>query len=252
MKIRIMSDLHCEGWDFKYEPAGEDALLLAGDIHTRDRHLGLINQLPPEVKIIMVAGNHEYYHGCFEDVNKYLLGLQDTFHNFVFLNNSSTIIDDLHIFGGTMFTDYSLHGIAEQWFAAKQADQGITDFHHISKQDHLHYNVRQWNTQDHVEQHEIFVRELGAWLKQTEGKKRLVMSHFIPSHQGVHQKYRNSALNPYFAVDMESFMGWEGHWVNGHGHDSFDYMVGDTRVISNPRGYGRENPQFNPNLIIEV
>ena len=26
-------------------------------------------------------------------------------------------------------------------------------------------------------------------------------------------------------------------WVHGHMHDDFDYMIGDTRVVCNPRGY---------------
>ena len=43
-------------------------------------------------------------------------------------------------------------------------------------------------------------------------------------------------------------------WVHGHMHDSFDYQVGDTRVICNPSGIlGHAlNPHFNPNLSIEV
>ena len=26
-------------------------------------------------------------------------------------------------------------------------------------------------------------------------------------------------------------------WTHGHTHEDFDYMVGDTRVVCNPRGY---------------
>ena len=26
-------------------------------------------------------------------------------------------------------------------------------------------------------------------------------------------------------------------WTHGHTHDEFDYMVGTTRVVCNPRGY---------------
>ena len=26
-------------------------------------------------------------------------------------------------------------------------------------------------------------------------------------------------------------------WTHGHTHEEFDYMVGDTRVVCNPRGY---------------
>jgi hypothetical protein len=26
-------------------------------------------------------------------------------------------------------------------------------------------------------------------------------------------------------------------WTHGHTHELFDYMIGDTRVVCNPRGY---------------
>jgi len=41
-------------------------------------------------------------------------------------------------------------------------------------------------------------------------------------------------------------------WVHGHVHDSFDYRVGRTRVLCNPRGCGDENRDFNPGLVVEV
>lgn len=43
-------------------------------------------------------------------------------------------------------------------------------------------------------------------------------------------------------------------WVHGHMHNSVDYRVGATRVVTNPRGYaGHEiNPNFNPQLVIEI
>lgn len=43
-------------------------------------------------------------------------------------------------------------------------------------------------------------------------------------------------------------------WVHGHTHDSFDYMIGSTRVLCNPRGYIPEeaNKQFDPALIVDL
>jgi hypothetical protein len=40
--------------------------------------------------------------------------------------------------------------------------------------------------------------------------------------------------------------------MHGHTHDSADYRVGETRVVCNPRGYGLENPSYDPALVIEV
>jgi predicted phosphodiesterase len=43
-------------------------------------------------------------------------------------------------------------------------------------------------------------------------------------------------------------------WVHGHTHNSFDYMLGKTRVIVNPYGYKdvEINPQYNKDLVIEL
>jgi hypothetical protein len=47
------------------------------------------------------------------------------------------------------------------------------------------------------------------------------------------------------------------YFLHGHVHKSFDYVLGNTRVVSNPRGYPapggkRENPHFDPGLVLEI
>jgi len=40
---------------------------------------------------------------------------------------------------------------------------------------------------------------------------------------------------------------------NGHTHPCFDYVLGETRIVCNPRGYdGHEDTGWNPNKIVEV
>jgi hypothetical protein len=35
-------------------------------------------------------------------------------------------------------------------------------------------------------------------------------------------------------------------------HNNFDYLVGDTRVMCNPKGYPGENSEFDFNFTFEV
>jgi 3',5'-cyclic AMP phosphodiesterase CpdA len=47
------------------------------------------------------------------------------------------------------------------------------------------------------------------------------------------------------------------YWLHGHVHKTFDYTIGDTRIVCNPRGHSapggmRENPHFDPHLTIQV
>jgi hypothetical protein len=34
-------------------------------------------------------------------------------------------------------------------------------------------------------------------------------------------------------------------WIHGHTHDEFDYTIGITKVLCNPRGYPKENQHNN-------
>lgn len=243
MKFKLLSDLHIEGYKFHYTWDGEDVLFLAGDIHTRNRHYELLEQTPPFVKVIMVAGNHEYYGKDFNEVRGFLNTLGTVYPNFHFLDNDCITIDGVEIFGGTMFTDFELDGIGEKWFAEQDAMRFIADFAHIPE----------WSIEKHLQNHRDFVFQFQYWLKATEGKKRIVMTHFMPHPVCTNVRFMGSRLNPYFTTNMDKYMGWEGYWLCGHGHDSLDKMIGDTRLIMNPRGYGRENEYgFKPNLLLEI
>ena len=82
------------------------------------------------------------------------------------------------------------------------------------------------------------------------------MTHHAPTPRAIHPRWRRSALNGAFASDLERVI--ERHqpalWIHGHVHDAVDTMLGETRVLANPRGYpgeGRRNG-FNPELTINV
>jgi calcineurin-like phosphoesterase family protein len=250
LRIRLLSDLHMEGYAYYYEYAGEDIVVLAGDIHTMGKHGFILDQIPINVKILLVAGNHEYYGGIFEEVNAKLKELENTYHNLTFLNNSFTKIDNVDFFGGTMFTDFSLY--EDSWTAKQFAKNGIADFHWI---DTIGKNGKRfWNPEDHAEQHEIYKEKLEAWKTKIAGNgKRVVISHFVPTPAHIHPKFEGSRLNPYFTVDMETHMNDVDLWLHGHTHDSFDTYIGNCRVVCNPKGYGKENVNgFINNLIIDI
>lgn len=253
MKIRLLSDLHLEGYRYKHTHEGEDVLVLAGDIHTRNRHEEVISQVPSTVQIVLVAGNHEYYHSVFEDVNEHLKSLETKYPNFKFLNNESATINGVEFFGGTMFTDFTLDGWSQRPYVEIDAQRFVADFKVVAKRAFSDPGWEMWNPSDHKAEHDRFVNELSGWIDRTEGKRRVVVSHFVPTPQAIHPRWKASSLNGYFTADMERFMGWEGLWLFGHTHDSADVMIGDTRCVCNPRGYGQENAAgFNPLLIIEV
>lgn len=240
-----------EGYEYNYVPLDEDLVVLAGDIHTRCRHEEIISQIPESTQIVMVAGNHEYYRMEFNTVNDWLKNLETKYANFKFLHNSSTVVNGVDFYGGTMYTDFCLYGVDEHWASLSEAGKWINDFRMTVIEDEGKW--RQWSTTDHMDEHQRFVDGLQHWVRETEGKKRVVVSHFVPHPKAIHPRWGNSALNGYFTSDMDRYMGWEGLWLYGHTHDSGDFMVGDTRCVGNPRGYGAENEHgFKTDLILEI
>jgi predicted phosphodiesterase len=237
MKVKILSDLHVEFHKFDYEYGGEDLVVLAGDIATHNRHECLLDKI--KVPTVFVLGNHELYFGSMEGCAYYFTEQEETRDNFYWLHNTWKVIDNVAIFGGMMCTDFSYDN--NLGLGKSVAQDFINDFHFS------------WTTLDHLEEFELFKNRLECFLRATEGMKRIVISHFMPHPAAIGPQYKGSALNSYFCRDMREYMGWEGLWIYGHTHTGSDFMEGDTRVISNPRGYpGERREPYNSQLIVEI
>ena len=85
--------------------------------------------------------------------------------------------------------------------------------------------------------------------------KVVVVGHHAPSALSIAEHYKDSHLmNGGFSSDLSEFILDNPKiklWTHGHMHDAFDYYIGDTRVVCNPRGYPGERI-FNSNFTIEV
>jgi hypothetical protein len=70
------------------------------------------------------------------------------------------------------------------------------------------------------------------------------VTHHSPSHNSIHPKYKNEELlNGAFHNKLDYMMELADNiklWIHGHTHDEFDYKIGITNVICNPRGYPKE------------
>jgi hypothetical protein len=50
----------------------------------------------------------------------------------------------------------------------------------------------------------------------------------------------DTIMNGGYSSDLDEFIEERPHiklWTHGHTHHVFDYMIGETRVVCNPRGY---------------
>jgi len=84
-----------------------------------------------------------------------------------------------------------------------------------------------------------------AYLKlMLEGKhdtKFVVVGHHAPSKLSTHPRYKNEEImNGGYSSDLSAFILNNPQiklWTHGHTHEDFDYMLGSTRIVCNPRGY---------------
>ena len=82
------------------------------------------------------------------------------------------------------------------------------------------------------------------------------MTHHLPTWMSVPDKFVNSPLNRFYVCDMQSVILDEKPkmWIHGHTHDTFDYVVGATRIICNPYGYEMVslNDKFNRDTVVRL
>ena len=68
----------------------------------------------------------------------------------------------------------------------------------------------------------------------------IVVGHHCPSEQSVAAQYKGDLLNGAFRSDLDDFIEARPqirYWLHGHTHHNFNYWIGETRVVCNPRGY---------------
>jgi hypothetical protein len=252
--LRIVSDLHTEMRAFNFalpelETDCETVLVLAGDIGVGIQGLEFIKPLGKRFPhIIYVAGNHEFYHNDITLVKKnieIILKLEGI-NNIYVVDRAATLELEGHKFVcGTLWTDFNKNNP----LAHIRVRNGLNDYRVINK------NGAALSTYD---THEIF-KDTFEYFKNNVDDNTIVITHHMPSLQAVSEEYREEGLiNHGFASDLDNFIidRKPKYWFFGHGHNSNDFVIGETRLISNPRGYihygDTENSLFNPELLIEI
>jgi predicted phosphodiesterase len=277
MKIAIASDLHlefdrvkktyfnsCDILDEQFvldanplplnNTEGAEVLILAGDIMTsciRDRHsvqdfFAHVSKEFPNV--IYIMGNHEHYHGNFANTRKEIQEAIAKFENVTFLEKEYIILGDTAFFGGTFWTDLK----DGDPFVILNVKQAMNDFHVIRD------GMGKFDPITTVLENEKTVSELKNCLALAMVPKIVVISHHAPSSLSSHPRFNGEICNyAYHSTKLEDLILDNPIiklWVHGHTHDSHDYVLGETRIVCNPRGYiGYEESAANWQLkFVEV
>jgi Icc-related predicted phosphoesterase len=201
----------------------------------------------PDIPVIYVPGNHEFYHHDIELIDELKAKTPDNIH---VLDDDQVVIGGVRFLGSILWTDFALFGEADKFFAIHTARQRMTDFSIIQN------HGQRFTPEDAIRLHTASRDWLTAMLAEPFAGKTVVITHHAPSSQSVHPRYAHDLLTPAFASNLESLMDGDraALWVHGHMHESFDYEVDGTRVVCNPRGYAPKalNPGFLPDWTIMI
>lgn len=248
MKIQILSDLHLEFAAFDLRIQDADVLILAGDTDLGSRGIAWVMANVRDIPVLYVLGNHEYYgHSLPKLVTELREATQGS--NISILENDKVIIDDVEFLGCTLWTDFRLFG-EDPKIAGIAVQQAMMDYRKI-RVSPGYSKLRSIDTA-------MLNAKSVSWMKQqgtATAKKRVVITHHAPSRRSVPDRFQNDSISAGYASNLDELVVNSGAklWIHGHIHDPVDYLLGDTRVISNPRGYpGEVSVNFNDKLVIEI
>jgi Calcineurin-like phosphoesterase len=275
MKLLVLSDLHLEFSDFQV-PVGTacDVALLAGDIVSPgSRTAAWIRRcsvLRRARAVLHVAGNHEFYDTTLQDELVRLCARRDEAEPPLhFLHCDSRVIDGVRFLGCTLWTDFALRidtptGPCSDVVRGMQASRGgMVDYRTIDFRDADAASPAATWRKLKPEDTAVLHRQQRAWLEGALAEPfdgpTVVITHHGPHRASLAPRFADDWVSTAFINELPAhFFDVPVLWVHGHTHTSFDYRVGNCRVLCNPRGYqaaGRavpENLAFDPGLVVHL
>ncbi|MFT6901851.1 MAG: Icc-related predicted phosphoesterase [Colwellia sp.] len=247
MKIQILSDIHNEFEIYEPETCDADLVILAGDIHTKNRGIEWA-QSRFSVPVLYVLGNHEAYG---KTLPKYISEIRSLAEqtNVTILEKDVVTIGGVNFLGCTLWTDFEV--MTNPRVAGYECQQVMTDYKKIKKLP----NYSKIRSIDTALYNKLSVNWLGKTLSELRGQTNVVITHHGPSMRSVPAHKTEDITTSAYVSNLESFIGEHDidYWVHGHLHNSSSYNIGSTTVICNPKGYpSEENPEFEPVKIISL
>ena len=277
MKIAVASDLHLEFADLDIEnEQNADVLILSGDIlvarditqqdphnilgmeYRSNRYHDFMQRCSGKFPhVIFIMGNHEHYNGDFAKTEAHLKDVFGYLKNVYVLEKEVRAIDGVTFIGGTLWTDmnnsdpltlYHMKSMMNDFVCVQNSNRMVSykTYEQINGVDNrerpiFKERVARFSPEDAVEEH---IKMKGYIEQIVQGKfdqKFVVVGHHAPSRLSTHPRYANETImNGGYSSSLDEFI--EDHpqiklWTHGHTHEDFDYMIGETRVVCNPRGY---------------
>ena len=282
MRVSVISDLHLDFADLVLP--GGDVLILSGDIFEA-KNLKKENYNPEMIlleherqdrrpdrfyrflleecsakyrKVIMVMGNHEHYRFQFHKTYEHIKSqLPDNVH---LLEKESLELDGVLFLGATLWTDMNKQD-ALTMYHMQGAMNDYRQITMLNEEKHVYHRLQpEYTVKEHLKTMKYFTTALAENRAREGGALPVVVvTHHSPSKLSIKPKYEKDVLmNGAYSSDLSEFILDHPEiqvWTHGHTHDTFDYQVGSTRVICNPRGYKYYEPradEFDPTIGFDI
>jgi predicted phosphodiesterase len=267
MKIALASDVHLEFGRLElFNNENADVLVLSGDIctanHLNDRDVyGIMSDNSRSnmyhtffqecserfPHVVYVAGNHEHYHGDYAITLPKLKEKLGYLKNLNILDKEYVTIDGVTFIGGTLWTDmnkedphtlYSIKGYMNDYRIIQNSNNQV---HYRDSDGNFHTRTGKLTPEETVVEHKEMLAFIDKVTAEMLTQKVVVVGHHSPSKLSTKPQYENDTIvNGAYSSDLSNFIldrPCIKLWTHGHTHHFFDYMIGSTRIVCNPRGY---------------
>jgi len=260
MKIALVSDVHLEFGDLDFNNTDNaDVLILGGDIcvgadlaqrdpyntmgeqYRSNRYHAFFQRCCARFPhVIFVVGNHEHYNGDFAKTVPHFRDVLGYLKNLHILEKETWVLDDITFIGGTLWTDMNKRDIR----TLHEISRMMNDFRCVDNSARL-TDGRGWNdrftTTDAADDHDTMLEYIRLMIEGKFDQKFVVVGHHAPSRLSTHPRYAHEAImNGGYSSELDDFILDHPQirlWTHGHTHEDFDYLIGSTRILCNPRGY---------------
>lgn len=271
-RILALSDLHLDektmhtfGNFIKFPDV--QAAVVAGDTSDswRETYHWEANKILPKVRqLLHVDGNHEFFGGS---LNGSPVRMQELTDDLGIIRGDNTVYEDpdykVRFLMTTLWTDFAINSVNSrtdedaQDYARKNAfhelREAMPEYHYVDLDDVRNGVMsRRMGPKDAYERHKVSRAFLEAELAKPYDGRTVVVSHHAPHRKSIAPAFVGSKLNPAFASDLSEMIRkyQPDAWIHGHVHNASDYMVGNTRIVCNPRGYHNKN--YDWKKVVEI
>lgn len=224
--------------------------------------------------VIYVAGNHEHYDGDFATTLPHLREKLSYLRNLYILEKEMKTIDDVTFIGGTLWTNmnnmdsitlYDVKHKMNDFRIIQNSNRTVTRKVPLYKKDEAGMYLEDdkgyyipdgfkfkeetatFSPEDAATDHVAMTQFIENTVKGMTNEKFVVVGHHAPSRLSTKPRYeKDFHLNGAYSSDLSAIMLDHPQiklWTHGHTHHEFEYTIGETKVVCNPRGYIGYEPQ---------